>query len=68
MLYVHENVPSYKKLKSVKCPKCNYNRALSVPEWVNVRTLRNSAHLSDNQNEIVLIKCKRCKHQIGIST
>jgi len=63
MVLVYENVPVYGATKPMGCIRCNYKRAFDVPMNTCVRKARHSVPTED----IILLKCKKCSHQIGVS-
>ena len=66
MIIVHENVDTY-ETKPLGCPRCNYNRAFAVPAGACVRKSKRG-NPPEQQANIVLLKCKKCGKQVGIST
>lgn len=68
MIVVHENMADYAATKPMECPKCGYKRAFDVPEGAVVRKSRRGKPPPGASADIVLLKCKKCGHPVGVST
>ena len=67
MISVHENVPKYKATKPVDCPNCKNKRTFDVPAEARVRKSRRGGPPPESSDDLIIIKCKKCNIQIGIS-
>jgi len=63
MILVHDDISIYTATKPMGCIKCRHRRAFDVPVDTCVRKARKGIPPLD----IILLKCKKCSHQIGIS-
>ena len=63
MIFVYENVVIGSARKPIECVKCGYKRIFDVPDGVCVRKAKHSTPVSN----VILLKCKKCGSQIGIS-
>ena len=68
MLVVHENVTEYKATKPMECPKCGYKRSFDVPEGTCVRKSKRGKPPPGKQTDMVLLKCRKCGHSVGVSS
>jgi len=67
MIIVHENVSHYKSPNPIKCPNRHRSRSFSVSTMALVRTAKRGHPPPENQRDIVLLKCRKCGQQFGIS-
>ena len=64
MIVVHEHLSKDTATKPMECPKCENKRAFDVPVGACVRKAKRGRPPPD----VVILKCKKCGHRVGIST
>lgn len=67
MIFIHKDVSNIKATKPIVCPNCGNKRTFDVPAGAIVRKSKRGRPPPDSANDVVLIKCKKCDHQFGIS-
>ena len=67
MIFVHDNVSSYKTTKPTECPICGFKRAFDVPVRATVSKAKRGRPPPEQENDIAFIKCKKCGNPVGIS-
>ena len=68
MIVIHENVALNIAIKPMECPRCGYQRNFDVPEGTCVRKSKRGKPPPILQTDIVLLKCRKCGHAVGISS
>jgi len=67
MIMVYEDLSVLTATKPMECPNCGYKRNFDVPVGACVRKSRRGKP-SGMYTDMVLLKCKKCGHSVGIST
>lgn len=68
MIVVHENVGTYAVTKPMNCPRCGHKRTFDVPREACVRKSKRGKPPIEDRADIVLLKCRKCGHSLGVST